>query len=316
MISVVIPTNRATDSLVAAIKSTYVATQNLTVEILIVINNTHENIEGNISLQLSDYEREVCTFLQSGNGSLSDALNFGVKASRYELVARMDHDDEMFPERLNLQFNEFSKRPELVLLGGSALMVDRTGRELGKVMFPLQDDQLKFLLNFGNCFAHPTVMFRKSAHSLVGGYGNNFPFAEDYDFFARMSSIGQVANLPNLLVKYQIDPSQTSSVHFKQQISSANALVTLLGIRDLGLKEVNSNGLGILDTDLLVSSNLFRFFPLKEMVGRFKVQGRLLFSIARRNYRNRFWVSALYLALAFLLNFRESLKASKMLTSK
>jgi hypothetical protein len=243
-------------------------------------------------------------------------LNFGVNSSKYDLVARMDHDDEMFPERLNVQFNEFTIRPELVLLGGSALMVDRTGQELGKVMFPLQDDQLKFLLNFGNCFAHPTVMFRKSAHYLVGGYGNNFPFAEDYDFFARLSSIGQVANLPNLFVKYQIDPSQTSSVHYKQQISSANALVTLLGIRDLGLREINSYGAGIPDTDLLVRSNLFRLFPLREMVGRFKIQGRLLFSIARRNYRNRFWVSALYLALAFLLNFRESLKASKMLTSK
>jgi len=316
LISVVIPTNRVTDSLVTAVKSTYVASQNLTVEILIVINNTDEDIESIISLQLSDYEREVCTFLNSGSGSLSDALNFGVNSSKYDLVARMDDDDEMFPERLNVQFNEFTIRPELVLLGGSALMVDRTGQELGKVMFPLQDDQLKFLLNFGNCFAHPTVMFRKSAHYLVGGYGNNFPFAEDYDFFARLSSIGQVANLPNLFVKYQIDPSQTSSVHYKQQISSANALVTLLGIRDLGLREINSHGAGILDTDLLVRSNLFRFFPLREMVGRFKIQGRLLFSIARRNYRNRFWVSALYLALAFLLNFRESLKASKMLTSK
>ena len=108
MISVVIPTNRVTDSLVTAIKSTLVATQNLIVEILIVINNTDENIENIISLQLSDYEREVCTFLHSGSGSLSDALNFGVNASKHELVARMDHDDEMFPERLNLQFNEFS----------------------------------------------------------------------------------------------------------------------------------------------------------------------------------------------------------------
>ncbi len=316
MISVVIPTNRVTDSLVTAIKSTCIAAQNLTVEILVVINNTDQDVEETTLLQLLNEERDICTFLHSGNGTLSDALNFGVNASKYELVARMDHDDEMLPERLRAQYREFSTRPELVLLGGSALMVDRTGKELGKVVFPEHDDQLKFLLKFGNCFAHPTVMFRKSAHRLVGGYGNNFPFAEDYDFFVRLSSVGEVANMTNLFVKYQIDSSQTSSIHHKQQLSSSNAIVTLLGIQDFELRDSNLHSHGILDTDLLVRSNLFRLFPVSELAGRVKILGRLLFSIARRNYRNRFWNSALCFTLAFILNFRESIKASKMLASK
>lgn len=316
MISVVIPTNRVTDSLVTAIKSTCIAAQNLTVEILVVINNTDQDVEETTLLQLLNEERDICTFLHSGNGTLSDALNFGVNASKYELVARMDHDDEMLPERLRAQYREFFTRPELVLLGGSALMVDRTGKELGKVVFPEHDDQLKFLLNFGNCFAHPTVMFRKSAHRLVGGYGNNFPFAEDYDFFVRLSSVGEVANMTNLFVKYQIDSSQTSSIHHKQQLSSSNAIVTLLGIQDFELRDSNLHSHGILDTDLLVRSNLFRLFPVSELAGRVKILGRLLFSIARRNYRNRFWNSALCFTLAFILNFRESIKASKMLASK
>jgi glycosyltransferase involved in cell wall biosynthesis len=316
LISVVIPTNRVTDSLVTAIKSTCVAAQNLTVEILVVVNNTNQDVEKITLLQLSNEERLICTFLHSGNGTLSDALNFGVNVSKYELIARMDHDDEMFPERLSAQYREFSARPKLVLLGGNALMVDPTGKELGKVVFPQSDDQLKFLLNFGNCFAHPTVMFRKSAYLSVGGYGNNFPYAEDYDFFVRLSSVGEVANMHNLFVKYQIDSSQTSSIHYKQQLSSANAIVTLLGIQDFELRDINYQDHGILDTDLLVRSNLFRLFPVSEMSGRVKILGRLLFSIARRNHRNRFWNSALCLTLAYILNFRESIKASKMLTSK
>jgi len=316
LISVIIPTNRKNTSLVNAVKSTAFASKNLQIEILIVVNNTEEDIESSVSWQLTKSERELCTFLYSGKGSLSDALNFGIDASNFELIARMDHDDEMLQNRLSMQSTMFINQPELVLLGGGALMVDKNGLELGEVKFPTSDTSLRYLLRFGNCFAHPTVMYRKAAFYKVGGYSNNFPFAEDYDLFARLSDVGQVANLPDLCVKYTIDSAQTSSIHLRQQISSAMAIVTTLGIKDFGINEILSIEKRPLNTDRFVAKNLNRLSPVKELIFRNRIRGRIALSIARRNYRRNIRSAVVSITCALILNFCETIRAAKLLISK
>ena len=61
------------------------------------------------------------------NKGVAQALNIGLKKCDTELVARMDADDRMLPDRLAVQVAAFEQRPELIVLGGWADLIDDNG---------------------------------------------------------------------------------------------------------------------------------------------------------------------------------------------
>lgn len=55
-------------------------------------------------------------------------------------------------------------------------------------------------------------------------YDEHYPKAEDYKLWLEISKIGQLANLPDVLLQYRIHENQTSSMHNQQQISTARKI--------------------------------------------------------------------------------------------
>ena len=130
------------------------------------------------------------------NMGLGLALNEGLKHCHHELVARMDSDDIMSPERLAKEAAYLAEHPETAVVGSWTEEFDDCINEritIRKV--PKSHEQLVNFSKRRNPMNHPTVMFRKQAVVAAGSYQRR-PLFEDYDLWIRM--IRQGARFHNL----------------------------------------------------------------------------------------------------------------------
>lgn len=136
------------------------------------------------------------------NGGLGRALQAGLGACRYEIVARADADDVSFPERFAVQVPLVAQGYDVV---GSAIQeFEDDESQPGMVRVPPTGDDIARAARFRAPFNHPSVVYRRSAVVAVGGY-QHLDLMEDYLLFARMLAAGaQAFNVPEPLVLYRV----------------------------------------------------------------------------------------------------------------
>jgi len=136
------------------------------------------------------------------NVGLALALQAGLEACTFEIVARADADDVCEPERFAVQVPMVAAGLDVV---GSAIAEfdeDETVIEAVRRR-PTEAAAIRRFAAFHNPFNHPSVVYRKSAVLAAGGY-QDMPLMEDYWLFARMIVGGaQVANVEQPLVRYR-----------------------------------------------------------------------------------------------------------------
>lgn len=162
------------------------------------------------------------------NGGLAAALNAGIRESRGGLIARMDGDDVCEPRRLERQVVFLRERPDVLLLGTGFVRTDVDGRIFERVQYPTDNAALQERLLDGNQFCHPSVMFRTNVVRRLGGYrALAGGAAQDYDLWLRIAEQGEIANLPEMLVRYRMHESQTSVSKLVKQRQAAHLYLTL-----------------------------------------------------------------------------------------
>ena len=137
------------------------------------------------------------------NVGLGPALDAGLDACRYDVVARMDADDVSLPHRFAAQMPLLEAGADLV---GSAMLEFGEGAAdvVGRRVPPIEPDAIRARSRFADPFNHPTVVYRRSCVQAVGGYGD-FALMEDYLLWAKMILAGaRVANVADPLVLYRV----------------------------------------------------------------------------------------------------------------
>lgn len=135
------------------------------------------------------------------NQGLAKALNIGLEDCSYELVARMDTDDESMPDRFEKQLDFMLKNPGVSV---SSSYIQEYDDELKNLLFekklPLEHKELKELCKIRSPINHPASIFRKSHVLSSGGYPEIYP--EDYALWGIMISKGySIRNIPYFLLK-------------------------------------------------------------------------------------------------------------------
>jgi glycosyltransferase involved in cell wall biosynthesis len=141
------------------------------------------------------------------NLGLIASLNTGLALAKGEYIARMDADDVALPARLERQVKFLDTHPHIGVCG-TWIKTLGAGREYIE-RFPVTHAEITSRLLFTNALAHPTVMFRAEIarnHHLT--YSADYPHAEDYAFWVAWSKVTQLANLPEVLLRYRIHPNQ------------------------------------------------------------------------------------------------------------
>jgi glycosyltransferase involved in cell wall biosynthesis len=154
---------------------------------------------------LSRYNDIRIRHIRQENRGLVDTLNLGISLSQGQYIARQDADDISYPSRFEKQVAFFESHPECNLLGTWAQIYEGEKPSERFHRHPIEDGEIKYNLLFNNPFVHSSVMFRKSVFLQVESYTTDpaFKLVEDYELWSRISRIGMVANLPEVLVNYR-----------------------------------------------------------------------------------------------------------------
>jgi glycosyltransferase involved in cell wall biosynthesis len=139
------------------------------------------------------------------NVGLGLALNEGLKHCNYNLIARMDSDDIMKPERLAKQAAYLDQHPDTAIVGSwTEEFRDSINESCTIRKVPETHEQLVAFSKRRNPMNHPTVMFRKQAVEAAGSYRHCLLF-EDYDLWVRMMSQGShFYNLQEPLLYFRV----------------------------------------------------------------------------------------------------------------
>jgi len=163
------------------------------------------------------------------NTGLADSLNVGLKAARGKWIARLDADDIALPERLAQQMAFVHWDPSVILLGTACVLIDQSGGAIGRYRYPAGHHSLVTQMEkHGSPFPHSSVLFHKETVIRIGGYNGRFvPFCEDVDLWLRLSRIGVIACLPQVLVKIRKHGSNITS---RSSMASRTVMATAVNV--------------------------------------------------------------------------------------
>ncbi|MFN8943479.1 MAG: glycosyltransferase family 2 protein [Pseudobdellovibrionaceae bacterium] len=156
------------------------------------------------------------------NRGIIYTLNRGIGLCRGHYIARMDCDDMMLETRLELQKRFLDEHLDHILVASHFQKIDQFDENLKTFGYPATSSELiQWKLLSGNFICHPTVMFRKSMLP-ENPYDELYQHAEDYALWLKLSKIGKINILSEVLLKYRIHSNSVSSTKSKTQVFNAN----------------------------------------------------------------------------------------------
>lgn len=218
-ISVLLPVYNGERYLEQAIRS--VLGQSFTNFELLVLDDGSKDKSRVLAERLAAYDGRVHVRSRSNRG-LVPTLNELIGLARGRYLARMDADDIARPDRFRRQVEFLDAHPEVVCVGGAQALIDEKGRFLTTIVPPLDNASIQASVLAGHgAICHPSAMIRSSAMAEVGGYDPTMRHCEDLDLWLRLGELGHLANLPDVVLKYRLDPGSVSSRHWEEQRGNA-----------------------------------------------------------------------------------------------
>lgn len=245
IITVLLPLYNAASYLDEALDS--ILAQSWTDFELLVIDDG--STDGSLEKITARTDARIRVELLPRNQGVVAALNRGLELARGAYIARMDADDIALPDRLAHQLAYMEKHPEVGALGTDFESFGGPSSESWVRYFDAEN--LHIALLFENPICHPTVMLRRSTLSALGlKYPGDFPHAEEYALWMRISARSRLANLPERLLRYRVHGKQISRLKSAEQCRSIDQLVgaqlDALGLRsgsrDFRLHHAMGNG--------------------------------------------------------------------------
>jgi glycosyltransferase involved in cell wall biosynthesis len=206
----------------------------------IIINDGSRDGTARMLAEYAERDPRVRVVTQENSGRVP-SLNRGIEMAAAPFIARMDADDVSLPNRLERQVSFLEAHPEIGLLGSAVEMVGPEGESLGIYAPDCGDQELRQVMMKLNPFRHPAILMRKGIASGVGGYRKVMLDTDDYDLWLRMSERTQIANLPEVLVKYRIHPNQVSVRNLAHQTLCCFAARGAAARRSAGLPDPVEN---------------------------------------------------------------------------
>ena len=179
----------------------------------IIINDGSTDASWEIIQRYANQDARIVPIIQDNIG-LTRSLNKGIQLAKGEYIARQDADDLSVPTRFEQQL------PWLADYGYD-LCCSRTWlieaqRPTPRLSFWLPK---RLLMLKQNPFIHGTYLMRKDLLQELGGYDENFRYAQDYELMTRWFGAGySVKYLRDCLYQTRRTPSSISQSKREEQV--------------------------------------------------------------------------------------------------
>jgi glycosyltransferase involved in cell wall biosynthesis len=151
--------------------------------------------------------------------SAPEARTLGLEHSRADVVATLDQDDLMLPDRLRLQLEALRAEPDLLAVGGMLTKID----DDGVARAPLEDGRptspvmVRWALPYFAAALSSSLVHRRDVLVSLGGFDTAHPLADDYALLVRLLRLGDVRVLPDVVGRYRRHSRQTSTLRSRRQ---------------------------------------------------------------------------------------------------
>ncbi|SNT63960.1 Glycosyl transferase family 2 [Tardiphaga sp. OK246] len=212
------PTRKIIDLLDRAVESVAEQKYPGEAEILIVDDGSSTPVQE----LLAGHERRIpLRFVRYvRNNGLVYALNAGLNAARYGLIARMDADDCWAAHKIEQQIDRLVADPDLTVVGTGMRRVFEDGSPTEDHIRPDGwSPLLKFFVDCGCPFPHASILARSDIYRLLGGYSHSerVSHCEDYALWGIWLRFFKPAMIELPLHIYTVSADSVSSRHLAQQ---------------------------------------------------------------------------------------------------
>lgn len=151
----------------------------------------------------------------------SSAINLGFAGVDSEIMAYLNSDDMLLPGTLAYVAHYFMAHPDVDIVYGHRVFVDRDGLEVGRAVLPPHDGKA---LQYADYIPQETMFWRKRVWDKIGPIDESFHYAMDWDFILRAQAAGfKFVRVPRFLACFR--------VHDAQKTASTYAV----GVKEMGL---------------------------------------------------------------------------------
>ncbi len=200
VVSIVMPVRNAARYLNASLQS--IRQQSYSDFECVVMDDASTDDSYAIAAAIATEDRRVQVLRKRVPTALGDTRNKLIAASAGALVCCADADDLAAPDRIAKQVAYMGRHPTCVALGGQVQFDDEWG-----VPFPRQPAQAaehetimeQLWRGRGGAIQQPTLCLRRESFDRAGGYDPGLNSSEDLDLYLRLSGVGRLANLPDML---------------------------------------------------------------------------------------------------------------------
>jgi len=214
LFSVIIPTFNRAHSIGRCLDS--VRRQTFADFEIIVVDNGSTDSTREIIESILQSDTRIIYIYQENSGSPAGSRNTGIKAARRDWVSFLDSDDLWLPNKLERVRQEISEHVDAGLVGvshwenriidGMHAGVLRHGSAKSKGLY-------RELLLSGNCFSTSAMTVRRDILSQVNGFDlrRDYFAVEDYDLWMKISRLGEIASINEVLGEFHIGADNMSS---------------------------------------------------------------------------------------------------------
>jgi glycosyltransferase involved in cell wall biosynthesis len=155
------------------------------------------------------------------------ALRYAFEHAKGEYIAVLDADDLADSERFARQVAFLDEKPEVAVVATWAYYIDRNGKRIGEFTPDTNQEELADSLGWSNPIAHSSAMYRREAAAEIGGYPENYVWAQDYALFIALTSKYRIAMLDHFLCSIRIQETNMTRSP-KLQLTVAQERLLLL----------------------------------------------------------------------------------------
>lgn len=165
--------------------------------------------DGTVDL-LKRFQDRLSAWASAPDTGQAQAINRGFRAATGEIMAWLNSDDVFMPGTLARVGEYFAQHPEVDVVYGHRILIDKQDREIGRWVLPPHDDAILSWVDF---VPQETLFWRRRIWDKVGGQvDESFQFALDWDLLVRFREAGaRMVRVPHFLGGFRVHEAQKTS---------------------------------------------------------------------------------------------------------
>lgn len=195
-----------------------------------VLNQNYPNLHYHVqdgasvdgSIELLKNRGDRISWRSEPDKGQSHAINLGFAGVDCDIMAYLNSDDVLLPGTLAAIANFFQARPDVDIVYGHRVFIDRDGLEVGRAVLPAHDGKT---LQYADYIPQETMFWRRRVWQELQSIDESFHYALDWDFILRAQAAGfKFARLPRFLACFRIHDEQKTAATYDVGVKEMQAL--------------------------------------------------------------------------------------------